>query len=96
MSDQGNGLYDHQYQRFFLHRDQGQGYDFQANPPSRAVPPKVTFTQRLRWWTWDRWRRRKKIRAERDRRLEEIVRMASTPPKQASRGQGADSLRSRT
>ena len=81
MSDQGKGLFDHQYQRFFIHRDQGQGYDFQASSPSSAVPPKVTFSRKLRWWTWDRWRRRKKIRAERDRQLEEIVRMISPPPK---------------
>jgi hypothetical protein len=35
----------------------------------------VTFAQKLRWWTWDRWQRRKQILAERDRLQRDIVSM---------------------
>lgn len=69
----GNGLYDHLYRRFFENRDRHQGYDFQQAPGGSAPPPTVTFTQRLRWWTWDRWQRRKKLLAERDRLQREIL-----------------------
>jgi hypothetical protein len=33
----------------------------------------VTFGEKLRWWTWDRWHRRKKLLAERDRLQREIL-----------------------
>jgi hypothetical protein len=69
----GNGLYDHLYRRFFENRDRHKGYDFQHAPGGSVSPPTVTFNQRLRWWTWDRWQRRKKILAERDRLQREIL-----------------------
>ncbi|MCP9440341.1 MAG: hypothetical protein NNA20_09795 [Nitrospira sp.] len=69
----GNGLYDHLYKRFFEQRDTHQGYSFQNAPGGSAAPPVVTFGEKLRWWTWNRWQRRKKILAERDRLQREIL-----------------------
>ena len=77
MSDKG--LYDHLYEKFFQSRDKAKGYDFQEATTGSVPPPTVAFSERLRWWTWDRWRRRKKIRDERDRRLEEIIRLKKPP-----------------
>lgn len=74
-------LYESQYERYFKDREKVKGYDFQ-NAPAGSVPvPKVTFTEKLRWWTLDRWKRRKKIREERDRRVQEIL-AVKQPPKQ--------------
>ena len=72
-SDQDKGLYDHLYRRFFEDRDHHLGYEFQHAPSGSAPTPVVSFRQKLRWWTWDRWRRRKKILAERDRLQREII-----------------------
>lgn len=69
----GKGLYDHLYRRFFEQRDSHEGYLFQEAPGGSAKPPTVTFKQKLRWWTWDRWERRKKILEERDRLQREIL-----------------------
>jgi hypothetical protein len=71
----GNGLYDHLYAKFFERRDSHQGYEFQRQPAGSAAPPTVTFSEKLRWWTWNRWQRRKKILAERDRLQEDILRI---------------------
>ncbi len=71
MSDEG--LYDYQYKRYEKNREQAQGYDFQDQPSGSLPVPPVTFKEKLRWWTWDRWKRRKQIRRERDRRLQEIL-----------------------
>lgn len=73
--ESGKGLYDHQYQRFFEQRDTHEGYSFQQAPGGSAPTPAVTFSEKLRWWTWDRWQRRKKILAERDRLQEEILQL---------------------
>lgn len=73
--ESGKGLYDHQYQRFFDQRDTHEGYSFQQAPGGSAPTPAVTFSEKLRWWTWDRWQRRKKILAERDRLQEEILQL---------------------
>ena len=67
------GIYDHLYRRFFANRDRHQGYDFQHAPGGRAQLPGVTFQEKLRWWTLDRWRRRTKILRERDRLQQEII-----------------------
>ncbi len=75
MSDQSQGLYDHLYKRYFERRDKHQGYDFQQAPCGSTVPRTVAFSQKLRWWTWDRWQRRKRILAERDRLQQEILRL---------------------
>ena len=75
----GNGLYDHLYTRFFENRERHQGYDFQHAPGGSVAPPVVTFTQKLRWWTWDRWQRRKRILAERDRLQQDIINIRKTP-----------------
>ena len=74
-SGHGGGIYDEQYRRFLSQRDELKGYDFQHAPAGSVAPPVVTFAQKLRWWTWDRWRRMKAIRQERDRRLHAIVQL---------------------
>lgn len=68
-----DGIFDYQYDRFHQDRDRVKGYDFQQAPGGSLPVPKVTFSEKLRWWTIDRWRRRKKIREDRDRRLQEIL-----------------------
>ncbi len=67
------GIYDHLYRRFFENRDCHEGYDFQHAPGGSARPPVVTFRDKLKWWTWNRWLRRKQILSERDRRQKEIL-----------------------
>lgn len=76
----GNGLYDHLYRRFFENRDRHKGYEFQHAPGGSAAPSAVTFAQALRWWTWDRWQRRKRILAERDRLQQDILNIRKNPP----------------
>jgi hypothetical protein len=80
-----NGLYDHLYRRFFENRDRHQGYEFQQAPGGSVAPPTVSFTHRLRWWTWDRWQRRKRILAERDRLQEDILRLKQGSAQNGSR-----------
>jgi hypothetical protein len=75
--EHSTGIYDHLYQRFFANRDRHPGYDFQRAPGGSAQPPAVTFADKLRWWSLDRWRRRKKILSERDRLQREIVEMSA-------------------
>ncbi|HEY5931287.1 MAG TPA: hypothetical protein VIT63_00130 [Nitrospira sp.] len=77
-SERGKGLYDHLYRRFFEQRDSHQGYSFQDAPGGSAPTPTVTFREKLRWWTWDRWQRRTKILAERDRLQRDILQLKKT------------------
>ncbi|MDH5641493.1 MAG: hypothetical protein OEY28_09385 [Nitrospira sp.] len=77
--ESGKGLYDHLYKRFFDQRDTHEGYSFQDSPVGSAPTPTVTFSEKLQWWTWNRWRRRKKILAERDRLQQDILQI-KTPP----------------
>lgn len=79
MSD--NNLYVNRYRTFFEERDKAKGYEFQHAPTGNVPPPKVPFLDRLRWWTFNRGERLKKIRAERDRRLQDIVQMKKPPSK---------------
>ena len=79
--DLGKGLYDHLYRRFFENRDSQQGYDFQHAPAGSAPLPVVTFRDRLRWWAWGRWQRRKIIMAARDRFQQDILDLRTRPPK---------------
>jgi len=81
--DHSRGIYDHLYRRFFANRDRHQGYDFQHAPGGSAQLPGVTFQEKLRWWTLDRWRRRKKILRERDRLQREIIEIRQAGPKPA-------------
>jgi hypothetical protein len=81
MADSGKGLYEHLYDRFFRGRESAKGYDFQHQTAGNVPPPPVTFHQQLRWWTWDRWKRRKLLREARDRRVQEIVQLRTPPPK---------------
>jgi hypothetical protein len=71
MADQG--LFPRSYSEFLKKRDQGQGFDFGETPIISVAPPTVEFMAQLRWWSLDRWRRRKRIAQERDRRLREIM-----------------------
>lgn len=76
-----DGLYEDQYKRYVESREKAKGYDFQHAPSGSVPVPKVTFAQKLRWWTLDRWKRRKKIREERDRRLQEIMDVKKESPR---------------
>lgn len=71
--ESGKGLYDHLYRRFFEQRDSHEGYSFQQAPGGSAPTPAITFGEKLRWWTWNRGQRQKKILAERDRMQREIL-----------------------
>lgn len=75
----GDGLFPESYKDFLKRRQQQKGYDFQHAPAGSVPPPVVTFREKLRWWTWDRWRRMKKIRQERDKLQQEIVQMRRGP-----------------
>lgn len=81
VGDSGKGLYDHLYRRFFASRESQQGYDFQQAPSGSAPLPGVTFRDRLRWWTWGRWRRRDTIMAARDRFQQDILDLKNPPSK---------------
>lgn len=69
------------YRRFFHKRDHAEGFEFHDPPPKSIPPPTVGFRQKLRWWSWDRWKRRTQIRQERDRRLQDILRIKQQPPR---------------
>jgi hypothetical protein len=77
--DGSRGIYDHLYRRFFSNRDSHDGYDFQHAPGGSAQLPRVTFRDKLRWWSLDRWRRRKRILSERDRLQREIIEIKTRP-----------------
>lgn len=87
MADSNKGLYDHLYERFFRTRDNVKGYDFQQAPVGNLPPPIVTFSEKIRWWTLDRWKRRQRIRMERDRRLQDIVQIKQAPPSSSASSQ---------
>lgn len=70
-----NGLFPSSYNKFLTQRDEVKGYEFQHAPSGSAAPPVVTFRDKLRWWTWDRWQRMKQIRQERDKLQQEILQM---------------------
>ncbi|MGH7256585.1 MAG: hypothetical protein ACREI3_12515, partial [Nitrospirales bacterium] len=76
----GEKGYLERYAKFFRRREGAKGHDFHRGPLGSAPTPTVSFSQRLRWWTWDRWRRRKKIRQERDRYQQDILRLREPPP----------------
>lgn len=79
-----DGYFLDKYLGFFRRREQARGPEFHNPPPVNVPPPLLTFSQRLRWWSWDRWTRRKQIRAERDRRLQEILSMKRDHPSSRS------------
>ncbi|MBM4126668.1 MAG: hypothetical protein FJ247_04865 [Nitrospira sp.] len=76
----GNGLYDYLYKRFFEQRDSHDGYSFQHAPGGSAPTRMVTFSEKLRWWAFDRRRRRKQILAERDQLQQVILQIKKTGP----------------
>jgi hypothetical protein len=77
MSDER--LYLERYARFFKEREQAKGYEFHQGPAGSSPPPKVGFIDKLRWWTFNRGERLKKIRQERDRRVLDIVQLRNPP-----------------
>jgi hypothetical protein len=80
------------YRRFFEKKDEARGFEFHDPPPKSVSPPHVLFRDKLRWWSWDRWHRRKKIREERDRRVQEIVAVkqpTGPTPDPSARSQGS-------
>lgn len=72
------GFFPKIYRRFLEKRNEVQGHNFQEVPIVSTVPPTTTFKTKLRWWSFDRWERRRRIREERDRQLQEILQ--SQPP----------------
>jgi len=70
-----NGFFPEAYREFLDRRERAKGYEFQHAPSGSAPPPVVTFRDQLRWWTWDRWKRQKAIRQERDQRVQAIVQL---------------------
>jgi hypothetical protein len=88
MSEPGRGPYDHLYKRYVQRRDAHQGYEFQHAPVGNVPPPTVTFAVRLKWWTLDRWRRLRRVRAERDRLQQEILRIKEAPQRSGSGSEG--------
>jgi hypothetical protein len=68
------------YEKFEKRREDQKGYEFQHAPSGSAPTPVVTFAEKLKWWTWDRWRRMDKIRQARDQRVLDIVNIKKTPP----------------
>ncbi|TAJ34890.1 MAG: hypothetical protein EPO64_00475 [Nitrospirae bacterium] len=74
-----NGLFPSNYEEFLKSRGKAKGYEFQHAPSGSVAPPTVTFSDKLRWWTLDRWKRMKQIRAERDRQQSDIVHLAQSP-----------------
>lgn len=88
MSEPGRGLYDHLYKRYVQKRDAHQGYAFQQAPVGNVPPPTVTFAERLKWWTLDRWRRLRRVRAERDRLQQEILRIKEAAQRSGSGSEG--------
>lgn len=77
MSDEG--LFPKNYRDFLRKRDKVKGFNFEEVPIVSVVPPMVSFVEKLRWWSMDRLKRMKKIRAERDRRIQEIVQLKPPP-----------------
>jgi hypothetical protein len=72
MADQGKGLYDDQYARFRENQGTHQGYEFQYGPVGSTPPPRVTFMDKIKWWTLRGWRR-KKILEARNRFQQDII-----------------------
>lgn len=79
MSDEG--FFPTIYRRFLDRRNEVEGHDFEEVPIVSEVPPTITFREKLHWWSLDRWSRLRKIREERDRRLQDIVQLKSHPKK---------------
>ncbi len=73
-------LYKDIYQKFLEKKDAHQGYDFQHSPVGSATPPAPTFSEKVKWWTWNRPSRLQKIRKDRDQRQQDIVNLHSPPP----------------
>jgi hypothetical protein len=67
------------YAKWWKERIKAKGYDFHQDAPGNIPPPKVAPGGALRWWSLDRWKRLKKVRDERDRRLQDILNLKHPP-----------------
>ncbi|GJL64070.1 MAG: hypothetical protein NPIRA04_27240 [Nitrospirales bacterium] len=76
-------LYQDIYRTFMENRDEHKGYDFQDSSVESVPPRQVTFKEKLKWWTFNRPSRLKKIAQERDQMQQEIL--ALKHPPQSSR-----------
>ncbi|WP_454063956.1 hypothetical protein [Candidatus Nitrospira salsa] len=76
-------LYQDIYRTFMESRDEHKGYDFQDSSAESVPPRQVTFKEKLKWWTFNRPSRLKKISQERDQMQQEIL--ALKHPPQSSR-----------
>ncbi len=72
--DRAYGPYAHHYQQFFEHCSGKKGYNFGEAPRINMPSPLVRFP-RLKWWSWDRPKRLRKIRLVRNQSLMEILRL---------------------
>ena len=72
-------LYQDIYRKFRETRSAHKGYDFQHSPAESVPPPRVTFKEKLKWWTIDRPSRLKKIEQERDKRQHDIIALKDPP-----------------
>ena len=75
------------YKKFIENYSKAKGYDFQESRSGSAPPKRVTFKNRVKWWTLDRPRRLKIIRGERDRVQEEILNVKTNPSTHADPSQ---------
>ena len=72
-------LYQDIYQTFMKNRQDHKGYDFQHSPAESIPPRQVTFKEKLKWWTWNRPSRLKKIVQARDQMQQEIIALKHPP-----------------
>ena len=72
------GLYQDQYAAFWKRRAEASGYDFGQAPRGNVPPPRVSFPNPLKWWTWGRPRRVHALLRSRDQQQEEILRLGTT------------------
>lgn len=67
------------YVEFLKKRAEAKGYDFHELwppvAPSGDAPGSSNSSEKLPWWSLSRRKHMKKVRAERDRRQQEIIRI---------------------
>ncbi|RMH38107.1 MAG: hypothetical protein D6690_00840 [Nitrospirae bacterium] len=69
------GPYAESYRRFFEMAPKYGGYEFGNGPKIKIAPRQVVFDRPLRWYSWDRAKRRAAIRRVRDQYVEDILRL---------------------
>lgn len=66
-------LYSDIYDHFTRARDAHKGFDFQEEVIKSVPPPSVSFQDRVKWWTFNRPQRLRRIEQERDRQQQDIL-----------------------